>query len=1105
MLQFVLGRSGTGKTTYVRDIAQRAAIDGKKVYFMVPDQFTFDYEKYFILNLSPDAAANIRVYSFTRLSDEILRTFGECAVQRIDDSSRLLIMNEAISSCSDNLRILNTDSSRLAEPMVKIVNELKNDGITAEMLGEASGNVHSTLSHNLRDKLNDIGLIYSAYEAVIAGSYADASDIINTAAEKIKNVSYFADSIVIFDSFETIDSTRRKLVYAALRSAEQVFMTFCCPGVDDESDFFAPVIKTAKTIRRYCIDNRIGMMPSKLFTDYRRSQSDNLALLSENVFSDYHKVSDKDPGEIVIYEAKSIIDELEFTASRIRDLIVTDGMKYSDIAVMCHDASEYSILAESIFRKWEIPCYYSSPENLNSSPLVRFILSAFSVVLSSYRTEDILNMLKTDLTFVSVEDTAALENYSYIWHIDGRKWKAPFTMSPGGLSEKKSVEDEEFIAHIESVRDSVITKLTSFSEKIKNTDGESITREIFGLIEDFGVKEKLSETAEELRNSGLSERADDILRVWNRVMNVFDIFVTVLGSKSVTPERYFELMRTVLSAEDRRDVPLRSDTIIFGSLDAVMQSSPKVSFIIGAQNGELPYIPQSTSLITDSEKQQLSENSLNLENNMQDIAMLEVFNTYKAVSSPSEKLFVSYHLKSNNEDSAEGELVESIMSIFPNIEVMKDYSSVSKLNSSEAVFSHYASIYNSDDIIKPTLEAFLSSVSRFSERLDALKNSGDRSRLHISNRNISRQLLKNGALSASQIEVFHHCRFRYFCQYTLNTKERVEASVDSRIYGTLMHYLFEKILSSGFEKYADEDELLEKDIYILINKFKREEINGAENLQPVDEYRINRLALTAFSLIKRMLEEFAQSKFKPTGWEEHLSDSGTFPPFKIVTRDGQTISVGGIIDRVDTYKSPSGETYIRIVDYKTGVKKFTLSDVVYGLNLQMLIYLAAICSEGKYLPAGILYMPASSVVISMAKGSSEESIKSERNRKQRMNGAVLDSLEIVRAMEDAAAGKFIPVKLNKNGTYESHSVENVYTDTEFHSIFDYIRRLITTMADTIIDGDLSPKPMMKDQNSCVWCPYKAVCLSAKDDSDIEKGYKNKEEAMPVINGGELDA
>ncbi len=87
--------------------------------------------------------------------------------------------------------------------------------------------------------------------------------------------------------------------------------------------------------------------------------------------------------------------------------------------------------------------------------------------------------------------------------------------------------------------------------------------------------------------------------------------------------------------------------------------------------------------------------------------------------------------------------------------------------------------------------------------------------------------------------------------------------------------------------------------------------------------------------------------------------------------------VDGKIDRVDLMDR-DGVRYLRVVDYKTGKKEFRLSDIVYGMNMQMLIYLAALCENGgkrygEFQPAGVLYMPANRPSVPAERGDGRKS------------------------------------------------------------------------------------------------------------------------------------
>ena len=169
------------------------------------------------------------------------------------------------------------------------------------------------------------------------------------------------------------------------------------------------------------------------------------------------------------------------------------------------------------------------------------------------------------------------------------------------------------------------------------------------------------------------------------------------------------------------------------------------------------------------------------------------------------------------------------------------------------------------------------------------------------------------------------------------------------------------------------------------------------------------------------------------------------------------------------------------------MKVFRLSDVLYGLNMQMLLYLCAICKNGKkrygeMTPAGILYMPAVCPVVGAEQDATDEKILLERQKKLRMNGLILDDPMVIRGMEAGARGIFIPVALKDGKPAKRDSVASL---SELGVLTKHMESLVISMAETLRSGDVSRKPAEGEYDACQWCPYLSVC-------GFEKGEETRQ-------------
>ena len=94
MLQFILGRAGSGKTEYIRRMLADHSLAGQGgCVLLVPEQYSFETEKAMLRLAGPQRANAVQIYSFTRLAETVFRREGGVAGRRLNDGGRRILMS----------------------------------------------------------------------------------------------------------------------------------------------------------------------------------------------------------------------------------------------------------------------------------------------------------------------------------------------------------------------------------------------------------------------------------------------------------------------------------------------------------------------------------------------------------------------------------------------------------------------------------------------------------------------------------------------------------------------------------------------------------------------------------------------------------------------------------------------------------------------------------------------------------------------------------------------------------------------------------------------------------------------------------------------------
>lgn len=1109
MLYLVQGRSGTGKTRYVRNILADLAENGEtKLLYLIPEQNSFDSETAFLRLLGPKLSRNIHVMSFTRLYDMVMRMTGSPSGTPIDDGIRKIMMSLALEDCIDQLDIYKRQAAKpqITDLMLSAVKEFKTCGISTEELREKA---RLTKGTDLSKKLKEVALVTDVYNALISESYIDPLDNNARLEKRLSEIHFFDGYTVVVDGFSGFTSQEQKILDLIMEQSKDFYITLCMEATN-EMELFATVIRTKKRIIQSA--GRMGIKVASPISLTENFRTDNKALLCAEcgIYRIDGKVYDQESEDVTLVMAGNIFEECDYISEQIQKLALGGVCRYRDIAVVCRNSENYRGILDSAFESHNIPFFMSKPQPIDTKPLMLLVLSALEYVINPSDSDKLFSIAKCGLLKLSDIEIAQLENYAYIWGLSGRKFTEAFTANPNGYNNTFTDTDnkKERLEKLNETRVTLIKPLEKFAKKLENSNAEKISSAIYDLLIDYNVPEKLkSDTAV----TAYEEYSDEEIRIWDILMDILNKMYLSLGERPITVKRYYELIKMVIRSVDIADIPQTLDQVLVGTANSVRLSSPYAVFVIGAINGEFPHTPVASGIFSDSERRSLITLELPMYDAIEELFLQEKFLVYNAVSAPTNRLFVSYYTH-----SADGTLLKpssiytELDRLLPNAkkDTVSNKPDIEKIYCEKTAFEQCAKLFHEKSELSVALKEYFSAKEEYSAKLRAIDNASNQEQYRINDRNTCEALFgRDKTLSSSQIEKFYQCRFQYFCSYGLKLKERRKAQIGPLEFGNLVHYLLENVV----QRYTENDDILLSDEDLsslldeLLEKYISESLGGEEDKSSRFIHLYYRLKDNTQMLLKHLTEELQQSEFKPVDFELNIGGDDGINAYCIEDSNGNTVRVKGVIDRVDVMKTQH-ESCIRIVDYKTGSKAFRIADVLEGLNMQMLIYLSAITQNGKerygenIRPCGIMYMPATVNDVTVDPHAKDDDIETEHNTNLRMSGIVLNEEHIIRGMESNLDGKYIGVSKKKDGSFTAASYDKLITNRQLNILFDKVEDKISEMSCELDKGNIGAKPC-KPGNPCSWCIYGSICgksdctksaVSAASNSDVLEILESKE-------------
>lgn len=1087
MLHFILGRAGYGKTEYVFSSIKRLIDSGEKnILLITPEQFSFIAERRLLDDLGESDVSKVENASFSRLSSEISKKYGGDELPLLSKGGKAVIMKKAIEMVEFELELFknNTTSPAFINSAIKIYDEMKACRVSIDDINDA---IKATERESLKQKLSDISKIIMAYDAIIENKYYDSANELTRLYEKLLNHNYFENRTVFIDGFYGFVAQEYKIIEVILKQAKDVFVTFCTDSFynKDKYDLFSYINSNVAILKDVAVKSGVRIANPIILKENQRCFPDALKLVEKNAFLN-ESVEFSDIDAVKIYSAKNISDECDRVALEISKLL-RQGYHANEIAVATRALESYKKELEFSFDKFNIPYFNDERQSISSQPVIMFVNFLLRTAIYSFRSDDIFSLLKTGLTALGCDEISELENYVYMWNINDSAWKKDFVNSTKGFAPEITENDQKKIDALNKSRAYVVDILSKFVRSAKDKNSLGICKSIYYTLIDFNCDEQLKKLAIQLDENGKSALAKQQGRVWDLLMEILDTLARLGESEKISLNEFYKMFNLMVKSEDLGTLPTGLDNVQLGSADRMRFDSPRVVFVVGANEGEFPQSVGSSGLLSETDRIALIDNKFKLYSYGETLNAQERFFAYMAMSAPREKLYVSYK---GGDNATESSIITYLTTLFPDIKIQHFSCNfdIDDVESVDNAFEILASNYTENNEFISSVKSYFNSKEEYSGRIKAVESLTENVNPEITDKSLSTQLFgKNMYLSASRIEDYYNCAFRYFCKFGIGARPRSKAEMDPMQTGTVIHYVLEQIIKNNPKN--EFVALSSMDIKIMVDRclmeFLETQMGDSNQFTKRFKYQFMRLSKMLVYVVERLKEEFEQSDFEAKAFELTIGDGSRGEEVKYVPiqlADGGSITIKGAVDRVDIYES-GGKRYVRVVDYKSGNKQFSLSDIMYGLNLQMFIYLFTLCkTENKYsgIESGVLYMHSAREVLSVERSAGANDVKKKENTEFKMKGIVLNDEEhsIAEHMEHDLAGKYIPVKNTKTKGITG----NIVSLEELGRISRKIDMLIAEMGISLHNGVIAQNPVnyKNHDKTCEFCDYSDVCLNRKE-------------------------
>lgn len=1109
-LRFCFGPSGSGKSHRIyEEIMQRAAEEpGRNFLIIVPDQFTMQTQKDLVMRSDRDGILNIDVLSFGRLSHRILEEVGTKEMPVLDDTGKSLVLQKVAADLKEQLPAMGSllHKQGYIHEVKSAISEFMQYGISTQDMDKLITSAQKRGA--LAMKLKDLKTLYRGFQDYIRDHFITTEETLDVLRRSLSKSKILKGSVVVFDGFTGFTPIQNRLIQELMRVCAETIVTVTI-GVgedpykmDGEQKLFHLSKKTVADLEKLAAEAEVER-GEDLFVKggpNRFAKAPALHYLEQNLFRYQYEPYAGEQQEIHMFEALSPREEVHQTALYIRHLIREQGMTYRDIAVVIGDLEGYASYVETEFGQLEIPCFLDRTRGIVLNPMIEYIKSALQLYIKDFSYDTVFHFLRSGMADISREEIDELENYVIRTGARGyRTYSRLFTRRTEelqGNAEGSEQAEEKTMERLNRIRQQFMDAVEILHMGSQEKAGDYVSH-LYDFLEQNQVQQKLLNYQQQFEKEGDLSRAREYAQIYRLVMDLLDQVYELLGEEEISRQEFADILEAGFGEITVGTIPQNVDRIVVGDMERTRLKQVKVLFFLGVNDGSIPKNASKGGIISDMDREFLIESGTEMAPSPRQQMYIQRLYLYLNMTKPSEQLYLSYaKVNSEGKGIRPSYLIDTVRKLFPamSVEYPQNRSRLEQIEGRQEGARYLA------EELREYVEGTLPKEERQDFYLMYRAYEADAAGRDLLTRAAFRRYRESGlsrivarALygqqlenSVSRLETYAACACRHFLQYGLSLQEREEFGFEASDMGTVYHAVLEnfagKLAESNLTWWDFTEDFAAKAVKESVEAYAA--IYGETVLYSSarNEYAITRMSRILTRTVLTLQKHLKQGSFQPDDYELSFRFAEDLDSIHVDLSEDEKMHLQGRIDRIDVAEDAE-HVYVKVIDYKSGNRKFDLAALYYGLQLQLVVYMNAAMEmesrkhpDKEIVPAALLYYHIDDPTIETPVELTDEQINEQILAKLRMNGVVNSDPRVVerldRYMQDKSV--VIPVEKKKDGSFSARS--GVLSREEMQLISSYVDAKIRSIGREILDGKIAANPYEKgNEEACTYCAYKKVC------------------------------